>query len=493
MLVTFAHRTPPRHPHPHPHAPTGTPFAMIPSFSRHQRHLFTLIAATASVFCSTNICPTSAIVIRDDVSDAAYKQDPSQYPHVFSIDSNGNGRVGDCTATLIDSKHAISAAHCFGKKFKQFNVKIVARSYTVVKVHKNPCFSIQRDGPNGADTAVLTLNKPVPASEATPTPVYPDADEVGKRIVIVGWGDTGKAGIKGSQTIEDQTFRVAENKVDKVTKGTVVYTFNSGSDGGLPLEGIAWSGDSGGPAFISKNGVDYIAGVNSAGDCCKYGSRDAYSRLSIKKNWIAATVKAEKAQAWNCKALADYPAPPPSPSPPSPPSVTTKAPVTTTKRAPPPPPPSPSPPPAQMSKAKCSNLAPHFDLRYNNNAVCGSSKQGGGKGKCFGKRASHTAANQKCEIIGARLCTADELQSDVARGSGCSLDARLVWTPTACKRSNGKAGRLAVRGRFGGNSKDTTRCLAAKSRSAGIRCCADVGNDEDDDDDGDDDDDDDRN
>ena len=52
------------------------------------------------------------------------------------------------------------------------------------------------------------------------------------------------------------------------------YIFDKESSGGLPLEGLSFGGDSGGPAFIFLNGENYIAGVNSGGACCYYGSKD---------------------------------------------------------------------------------------------------------------------------------------------------------------------------------------------------------------------------
>jgi len=44
-------------------------------------------------------------------------------------------------------------------------------------------------------------------------------------------------------------------------------------------------------------------------------------------------------------------------------------------------------------------------------------------------------AHQLCQDIGARLCTPEELANDVAKNTGCDLDAMLVWTfvsHTAC-------------------------------------------------------------
>ena len=58
----------------------------------------------------------------------------------------------------------------------------------------------------------------------------------------------------------------------------------------MPLEAIAWDGDSGGPALIevdSETGELQIAGVNSNGDCCTYGDEDEYTRLGgIAYDWI---------------------------------------------------------------------------------------------------------------------------------------------------------------------------------------------------------------
>ena len=42
----------------------------------------------------------------------------------------------------------------------------------------------------------------------------------------------------------------------------------------LDNEALGWGGDSGGPAFITRNGETKIVGVNSGGGCCDYGSVD---------------------------------------------------------------------------------------------------------------------------------------------------------------------------------------------------------------------------
>jgi hypothetical protein len=69
-------------------------------------------------------------------------------------------------------------------------------------------------------------------------------------------------------------FHVLNNKFEKAGSGTLDYTFDDPADGGLTGEGLAASGDSGGPAMILRGGEWYIAGVNSGGTCCEFGSTD---------------------------------------------------------------------------------------------------------------------------------------------------------------------------------------------------------------------------
>jgi hypothetical protein len=79
---------------------------------------------------------------------------------------------------------------------------------------------------------------------------------------------------------EDGHFRRGENTVERVsaplTGGGVIY-YTMRKSGGLPLEAISASGDSGGPVYIERSGTTYIAGTNSGSDDrngCAYGSTD---------------------------------------------------------------------------------------------------------------------------------------------------------------------------------------------------------------------------
>jgi len=106
---------------------------------------------------------------------------------------------------------------------------------------------------------------------------------------------SGPAGISSSQcTSSCTTLYGGHNVFASVDGNTLQYTLTDPSDSSvLSDEAIAWSGDSGGPAFISGK----IAGVNSGGDCCGYGSVDQYVRVgsNLSTTWIAESISSEEA------------------------------------------------------------------------------------------------------------------------------------------------------------------------------------------------------
>ncbi len=124
-------------------------------------------------------------------------------------------------------------------------------------------------------------------------------------------------------------------------------------------------------------------------------------------------------------------------------------------------------------------------------ADCGESEVWGGSA-CLGAENSGSPylgttggvtwpeARLACELIGARLCTRDEIKAGAAKGTGCGHDANPNWTSTSC----GNQSYYAVRGDyFAGGADEVEECLVASATSASgslnwsveiaVRCCAD--------------------
>eukprot|EP00037_Helgoeca_nana_P017055 m.161001 g.161001 ORF g.161001 m.161001 type:complete len:107 (-) comp23817_c0_seq4:76-396(-) len=103
--------------------------------------------------------------------------------------------------------------------------------------------------------------------------------------------------------------------------------------------------------------------------------------------------------------------------------------------------------------------------------VCGNSFDV--DGVCFSNNhmaATWEEADVGCRGMGARLCTAHELWSNIPKGTGCMGDRFIVWSSTTCPGNTHFAG-------YGKNPFGNWGVVAgcrASSEGAAIRCCADV-------------------
>jgi len=116
---------------------------------------------------------------------------------------------------------------------------------------------------------------------------------------------------------------------------------------------------------------------------------------------------------------------------------------------------------SSVSMSSCDDLGWTNAEAYGDSLVCGGSDEGLG-GECSGAL-TWSDGKTFCESAGARLCTATELLNLETRGTGCSLDAQLLWSSTEC------AGGYSV---LTGKGEEAA-CLAATD-TLDTRCCADV-------------------
>ena len=226
----------------------------------------------------------SAIVIRHDRPDAAYRELAVAYPFC-SLNLGGWG--GGCT--LIDPHWVITAAHAAGRVEAGGRIEVGGKSVEVAEVVVHPDFNTKN---YRNDLALLRLAEPV--FEPSPVALYKGRDEVGKRVVFVGRGYFG-TGESGAET-GDKVLRAAENKVESVTEHWLRFIFDAPPEA-LELEGISGPGDSGGPAFLETKGGLVLMGVSSWQDNSAqgtegvYGVKEYYVRVSSYAEWIEETTR----------------------------------------------------------------------------------------------------------------------------------------------------------------------------------------------------------
>ena len=88
------------------------------------------------------------------------------------------------------------------------------------------------------------------------------------------------------------------------------------------------------------------------------------------------------------------------------------------------------------------------------------------------KEYTYAVAKGICESAGARLCTFSEIKLEAARGTGCGIDSKRVWTSTACSRDRHFTALGDGRDVYGQN-KTADMCTKSSSRVLAVRCCAD--------------------
>jgi hypothetical protein len=144
------------------------------------------------------------------------------------------------------------------------------------------------------DIALVRLRTAV--ADVTPARLYTGSDEAGMTVTVVGMGRHG-TGLTGP-IADGTTMRAATNRVHKVEGTQLVFRFDAPGDPDVtPLEGISGDGDSGGPAYVERDGVLYVIGVGSAQDSRPvqkklghYGVLELYPRVSSFAGWIRTTI-----------------------------------------------------------------------------------------------------------------------------------------------------------------------------------------------------------
>ncbi len=208
--------------------------------------------------------------------------------------------TGICTASLIAADLAITAAHCadgtrpsaltlvFARDMRKLSQVPAILKVKVVKYEINPTWAAhQNDSTNTGDLAILKLQTTTLPTGYAPAKILGLTNDLqtAETTTLAGYGitianpglfqDDGAGLLRKTQvTIQEARFSTTEALLDQ-TQGHG-----------------ACHGDSGGPAFVTRNGQPTLWGVTSRGfpenapDDCAHQA--IYTRINAYQSWVTA-------------------------------------------------------------------------------------------------------------------------------------------------------------------------------------------------------------
>lgn len=177
-----------------------------------------------------------------------------------------------CTATVIGSRYALTAAHCLNELVFRAELQRGQERVAVRDIIPHPSYTGRFvDGRLLNDVALVEVSEPLPFPKARVG--FDPGDSERSFVHVFGYGAS-RAGGGFSPAVNP--LRGVSLSVDAMSAEFVFNRYES------ELEGNVCFGDSGGPAFITDGDTALLVGVTSTGGNadCAVGDVSAFTRLS---------------------------------------------------------------------------------------------------------------------------------------------------------------------------------------------------------------------
>jgi V8-like Glu-specific endopeptidase len=234
--------------------------------------------------CILNLSSSFSGTIDPNNPDSKYVEYAKEFDFVGKLCGQYEDNTNFCaSAVLISESTIITAAHVVNN-YKTCNFIINKKNYRLIKIIPHALYDYDTDDCS-YDIAIGHLENKAIISKYPE--LYEKDDEVGKKIVMVGYGLTGNF-MTGSK-IYDSKKRAGTNTIDRIHRNTLVCSPSRKNDTDYTsLEFLISSGDSGGPLLIDNKVAGIASCIMSTGNKpnSSYENESFHTRISVFKDWI---------------------------------------------------------------------------------------------------------------------------------------------------------------------------------------------------------------